>query len=124
MVSAPTAQRVEASPATFQPSPAEHARIAQVLASSGARIATDDAREGVVQRALDGEPAGTAPPAPATPAATGATPPGGASTALGAVDQPQQLEHLLDRLYPPLVRRLKAEMLVDRERRGVRIDRI
>jgi hypothetical protein len=35
---------------------------------------------------------------------------------------PEQLEELARRLVPSLVRRLKAEMLVDRERRGLRTD--
>lgn len=34
----------------------------------------------------------------------------------------QQIEELADKLYTPLVRRLKAELLLDRERRGLRTD--
>ena len=40
------------------------------------------------------------------------------------MQSPAQVEKLIDRIYPPLIRRLKAELLIDRERRGVRIDRI
>ncbi|MGI9824261.1 hypothetical protein [Agromyces sp. Marseille-Q5079] len=32
------------------------------------------------------------------------------------------VEKLAARLYAPLVRRLKSELLLDRERRGIRID--
>ena len=45
------------------------------------------------------------PQAAATPAAT-----------------PEQLEELAKRLTGPLIRRIKAEMLLDRERRGLRTD--
>jgi hypothetical protein len=49
--------------------------------------------------------------APGTPAGAGA----------GATS-PEQLEALAQRLFAPLVRRIKAEMLLDRERRGLRTD--
>jgi hypothetical protein len=35
---------------------------------------------------------------------------------------PEQLEELAKRLTGPLIRRIKAEMLLDRERRGLRTD--
>ena len=35
---------------------------------------------------------------------------------------PEQLEELAKRLAGPLIRRIKAEMLLDRERRGLRTD--
>jgi hypothetical protein len=35
---------------------------------------------------------------------------------------PDQLEELAKRLAGPLIRRIKAEMLLDRERRGLRTD--
>ncbi|MFE5409431.1 hypothetical protein [Microbacterium sp. NPDC056569] len=49
-------------------------------------------------------------------------PDGGAagSTAAGS----ENVEQLVRRLYVPLVRRIKAELLLDRERRGIRIDGI
>jgi hypothetical protein len=59
----------------------------------------------------------------AAPAPTPGPGAGSAADAL-AVQTPAQVEKLLDRIYPPLVRRLKTELLIDRERRGVRIDRI
>ncbi|WP_456505520.1 hypothetical protein [Arthrobacter sp. UYCu723] len=43
--------------------------------------------------------------------------PGGATAAT-----PEQLEDLAKRLAGPLIRRIKAEMLLDRERRGLRTD--
>jgi hypothetical protein len=59
----------------------------------------------------------TGPPAPAAPAATAP-----AAGAPGAAQSPDQLEELARRLVGPLARRLKAEMLLDRERRGLRTD--
>ncbi len=44
----------------------------------------------------------------------------GASTSSG----PENVEQLVRKLYTPLVRRIKAELLLDRERRGIRIDGI
>ncbi|MBB5959295.1 pyruvate/2-oxoglutarate dehydrogenase complex dihydrolipoamide acyltransferase (E2) component [Saccharothrix tamanrassetensis] len=53
-----------------------------------------------------------APPAQAAPARAGAPAPAG-----------QEPEELLKKLYDPLLRRLKAELWLDRERRGVLTDR-
>lgn len=117
-------QRVEASTLSFPSAPAERGRTPHMLAAGAAHVTETDALDAVVQRALEAEPAGAAPPPMSTPAPAGAGPSDAASVAPGIADQPQQLEHLLDRLYAPLVRRLKAEMLLDRERRGVRIDRV
>ncbi len=50
-----------------------------------------------------------------SPAAVGA---GGTSAAT------ENVEQLVRKLYGPLVRRIKAELLLDRERRGIRIDGI
>jgi hypothetical protein len=58
-------------------------------------------------------PAGPAPAAPERSA--GAAGPPSAAT-------PDQLEELAKRLAGPLIRRIKAEMLLDRERRGLRTD--
>ncbi|GAA1061619.1 hypothetical protein [Agromyces bracchium] len=54
---------------------------------------------------------------------------GGAAAAAGAAlgagaTGPGEVEQLVRRLYGPLVRRIKAELLLDRERRGIRIDGI
>jgi hypothetical protein len=76
-----------------------------------------------IPEAADGGPsaqAGTEPaPAgpPQGPAAGGAAASGAAATAT-----PEQLEDLAKRLAGPLIRRIKAEMLLDRERRGLRTD--
>ncbi len=59
-------------------------------------------------------PAGDAPPA-AERSTAGA--PGSPGTAT-----PDQLEELAKRLAGPIIRRIKAEMLLDRERRGLRTD--
>jgi hypothetical protein len=66
-------------------------------------------------------PASAPAPAPDHPAAApaAAAPADGGA---GAAPDPEQLEELARRLVPSLVRRLKAEMLVDRERRGLRTD--
>lgn len=61
----------------------------------------------------DEPPAGPAAPAPGR--STGAPGVAGAAT-------PDQLEELAKRLAGPLIRRIKAEMLLDRERRGLRTD--
>jgi hypothetical protein len=58
-------------------------------------------------------PAGPAPPASERSAGAAGVP--GAAT-------PDQLEELAKRLAGPLIRRIKAEMLLDRERRGLRTD--
>lgn len=67
--------------------------------------------------------AGTNPAGPGQqgPEATGR---GGAGAHAGAVGTatPEQLEDLAKRLAGPLIRRIKAEMLLDRERRGLRTD--
>ena len=45
--------------------------------------------------------------------------------AAGAAAAPtENVEQLVRKLYGPLVRRIKAELLLDRERRGIRIDGI
>ncbi|QFZ22280.1 hypothetical protein [Saccharothrix syringae] len=45
------------------------------------------------------------------------------STSTGAPNTPPDPEALLNKLYDPLVRRLKAELWLDRERRGALTDR-
>jgi hypothetical protein len=44
--------------------------------------------------------------------------------AAGAAAPTENVEQLVRKLYGPLVRRIKAELLLDRERRGIRIDGI
>jgi hypothetical protein len=80
-------------------------------------------RQEAVQRQVAAER--QAPPeAPAVPPAgapaTGRDTPGTAAAA--PAPSPEQVEELARRLVAPLVRRLKAEMLLDRERRGLRTD--
>lgn len=52
-----------------------------------------------------------------------AAPAGGAAGGRGAeASSPEQVEALAQRLFAPLMRRIRAEMLLDRERRGLRTD--
>ncbi|MBB2924043.1 hypothetical protein [Cellulomonas cellasea] len=69
-----------------------------------------------VQRAAEA-PAEPAPP-PATPAAA----PGAASPTTPEATSPEQLDALVRRLVGPLTRQLRADLLLDRERRGRRTD--
>jgi hypothetical protein len=73
------------------------------------------------QDAPAASPPAASPVTETTPAVGGQAPaPGGAVAA--AAPNPEQLEDLARRLVAPLARRLKAEMLLDRERRGLRTD--
>ncbi|MCD5342357.1 hypothetical protein LR392_09005 [Arthrobacter sp. AK04] len=64
------------------------------------------------------------PPAGAGQPVTGAAAigPAGKQAAGAPAATPEQLEELAKRLTGPLIRRIKAEMLLDRERRGLRTD--
>jgi len=59
-----------------------------------------------------------------TAAASVTAPPAAGGAASVDASSPEAIEKLAQRLYGPLVRRLKAELLLDRERRGIRIDGI
>ena len=74
-----------------------------------------DTGQVVVARAEDPAAAADAAPAAAAGSPAGAAP-GGA--ARGGED----VEALAQRLFPPMLRRLKNEFLLDRERRGIRTD--
>lgn len=72
-------------------------------------------------------PAQTAAVPPSAPAAVAPQPadaPTGSDGAAtpGAPASPQQIDELARRLYDPLASRLRAELLLDRERRGLRTD--
>jgi hypothetical protein len=54
------------------------------------------------------------------PGAAGGAPPGGA--AAGAAGGAANPEELVKKLYDPLLRRLKTELRLDRERRGMLTD--
>jgi hypothetical protein len=58
---------------------------------------------------------------PGTAEGAGGRPGHGAAPAAPAASA-EELDKLAGRLLEPLTRRLKAEMLIDRERRGVRSD--
>lgn len=66
--------------------------------------------------------AGAPPDGAARPVPGAATAPAGKQAAGAPAATPEQLEELAKRLAGPLIRRIKAEMLLDRERRGLRTD--
>ncbi|GAA1769330.1 hypothetical protein GCM10009712_16650 [Pseudarthrobacter sulfonivorans] len=73
-----------------------------------------------MQADAESAPAGAARQGPAASGNGRAGPePQGQGTAAAT---PEQLEELAKRLTGPLIRRIKAEMLLDRERRGLRTD--
>jgi hypothetical protein len=81
---------------------------------------------GFLQRAAAPEPA-TAPPTNAEELAASGEASASAATSIVPLAapppaSPTAIETLAGQLYGPLVRRLKAELLLDRERRGLRID--
>lgn len=65
-------------------------------------------------------------PAAGTPVVEAPTEPAGSvATPSAAVDEgmsQEEVDELAKRLVGPIVRRIKADMLLDRERRGLRID--
>nr|BFE49330.1 hypothetical protein GCM10017745_27570 [Saccharothrix mutabilis subsp. capreolus] len=68
----------------------------------------------VVQRTEEVAPAVEEAPSTAAPTSSSAAP---------AQQAPAEPEELLKKLYDPLLRRLKAELWLDRERRGLLTDR-
>jgi hypothetical protein len=73
-----------------------------------------DGGAGVQGAPAAAEAAGAAAQGPAARGAAASGSPAGAT--------PEQLDELAKRLAGPLIRRIKAEMLLDRERRGLRTD--
>ncbi|WP_182377103.1 hypothetical protein [Nocardioides sp. WS12] len=92
--------------------------------ASAAEVA--DTQPAMVQRAEMEEPAPepeVTPPA-ADAGATGSTAAAPAApAAAGGAQSPEQAEAMARQLFPSLLRMLRGEMVVDRERRGVRTDR-
>ncbi|MFI7495799.1 hypothetical protein ACH9D2_13935 [Kocuria sp. M4R2S49] len=78
------------------------------------------------EEAFPAEEATSTPPGPVPTAAdSGTTSAGPATAPAPAVDEEmsqEQVDELAKRLVGPIVRRIKADMLLDRERRGLRID--
>lgn len=128
-------QRSMSAPAPTSPATAPHPLVNPAAAMRTAAAAASDAAEATaasaatahalelsVQReevdAVATPPAPTPPAPSAAPAGTTVVPPAAASGA----GSPEELEKLAGRLYSPLIRRIKAELLLDRERRGLRID--
>jgi hypothetical protein len=60
--------------------------------------------------------------ATAPPASPGAAAPGAAGGAAGGASATGDVDALAQKLFPAVLRRIKAELLLDRERRGVRTD--
>ncbi len=103
----PTEPATPALQATYEPaSPVTVSRAVDAL--------TAGATEVPIQRAED--PA-AAPPGQPAAAAGGAG--GGAG---GGASSPEDVEALAQKLLVPMMRRIRAEMLLDRERRGLRTD--
>lgn len=105
---------------------AQRLAVHEALSENAARLETASAVAPTVQRdsiaedsitqAAAARPASASPEAPVPGLMTvGGTEAAGASN-------PEQMEKLAGSLYPSLIRRLRAELLLDRERRGVRID--
>ncbi|MBQ1443722.1 MAG: hypothetical protein IIZ13_07715 [Renibacterium sp.] len=98
--------------------PAEHLPVAhppagQPTSAEGDLVAVESP---VIQRSVES----TGGQAGAVPGAG----PGKAPDAVGSTAPPEDIEALAGRLFSPLMRRMKAELLLDRERHGRRIDRI
>ncbi|WP_433262988.1 hypothetical protein ACQPZF_30980 [Actinosynnema sp. CS-041913] len=84
--------------------------------------APESQAEVVVAREVTADPTPAAEPAPAVESA----PPQAQAApvqAVGPAPVGQEPEELVKKLYDPLLRRLKAELWLDRERRGVLTDR-
>ncbi len=117
----------------LMPMPVASARalVAAVAASTPAGGATPTVPDGIPGlspvpgsgRDPDSEAAAPSPRAGTSATATSPAPtPDGGVPAAGAASTPQQLDELARRLYDPLASRLRAELLLDRERRGLRTD--
>ena len=108
--------------AVGRPSPAGHDAVVPSARVETATASEEDLR---VQRSVDVP--GAVPPLEQTlQRAQGATEVAGsaegASVAAGTPESPEQMEELARKLFDPLMLRLRAELLVDRERRGLRTD--
>lgn len=110
-----------------------HQVISQAAAASG-MTGLADAVPQVAQAAEPASPQPTAPdggtddtaPPPAATTATGAAPLTAATAALpaaaGGMPSGSALEELAQRLYEPLMARMRAELWLDRERSGLMVD--
>ncbi|MGR0219714.1 hypothetical protein [Agromyces sp. ZXT2-6] len=125
------------SPPIAPPPPPRRAPLP--VAASAAEPSVQREAESAAEPPAPSEPPGPPPETPSTSsdgstsspdAAASATATGAAAAATAALGadaaatSPAAIETLAGQLYGPLVRRLKAELLLDRERRGVRIDGI
>lgn len=113
-----TAQRDAADPAAGLPAGVPAQGAGSVGGSSAAASPSSFDTEASVQTDAGSPPAGAGQPVTGA-AAVG---PAGTQAAGAPAGTPEQLEELAKRLTGPLIRRIKAEMLLDRERRGLRTD--
>jgi hypothetical protein len=119
----PPAALAETRSGVDQVSPSQPMQFTQFAATAPAvtQSPLQLSTELVVQRA-EGEPTAATEPAAATGPATGTgtagTPP---ATPTGS-SSPTEVDNLVRRLYEPIVRRLKAELQLDRERAGRSLD--
>ncbi|WP_142031058.1 hypothetical protein [Arthrobacter sp. SLBN-112] len=104
--------------ANSAPEPQIHVRPEAMESTGGPATAGDNSSPSAATVQADAESvaAGPAQPLPGTGGA------GGRQAAGAPAATPEQLEELAKRLAGPLIRRIKAEMLLDRERRGLRTD--
>jgi pyruvate/2-oxoglutarate dehydrogenase complex dihydrolipoamide acyltransferase (E2) component len=99
---------------------AERPVVARVDSQPGSQA---DSRVEYVQREVEVQPPPFV-PVESVQTAADETPPAPAQAPQAAqAAQGQEPEELLKKLYDPLVRRLKAELWLDRERRGALTDR-
>jgi hypothetical protein len=106
------------SPSFSQPGSAQPVQLARFAAAPlTAEISPPELSTTLVVQRADGEPAAATGPPTATDAAAGTAP----APAVGSTS-PTEVDALVRRLYDPIVRRLKAELQLDRERAGHSLD--
>jgi len=129
---APTAPAV-AAPAAAAPAVAAPTALPLAVPPPPTPVAVQTAREDVEAPAAGTGGAGTggpvtvqtapaAAPPPAAPAGAPAAPAGASGAAPGGGSATGDVDALAQKVFPGVLRRIKAELLLDRERRGVRTD--
>ncbi|MFC7500819.1 hypothetical protein, partial [Nocardioides sp. GCM10030258] len=120
-----SASPVVSAPALRAPGPPAAPALVMPQRASAAEVA--EAEPATIQRETAEAPAPEpeAPPAADAGAAASPAPAAapGAAPAAGGAQSPEQAEAMARQLFPSLLRMLRGELVVDRERRGVRTDR-
>lgn len=120
-----SASPVVSAPALRAPGPPAAPALVMPQRASAAEVA--EAEPATIQREAAEAPAPEpeAPPAADAGAAASPAPAAapGAAPAAGGAQSPEQAEAMARQLFPSLLRMLRGELVVDRERRGVRTDR-